>query len=130
MEAGSGRRSSFGITLKRVSASLLQGFEDRLHLFALELQEEKRRTTRLLLAGLLAALAAFSAFLCLNLILLLAFWDTYRLPVASGLFVFYLVAALALALFVRRRMRRTTPPFSATLEELRKDRAALSGDDS
>ena len=68
--------------------------------------------------------------LSLNVLLLLIFWDRHRLLVGTALFVFYLLLAMVLGLFVRRRLKTAPTPFGSTLEVLRKDREALTGEDS
>jgi uncharacterized membrane protein YqjE len=117
--------SKFADSLKRINAAAWQGLEYRFELLATELHEEKQR---LLILGALtqvALFAAFMAFLCLNLLVLVVFWDEHRVAAALILAAFYLLVASAGGLYVHRRARNAAHPFSASLEELRKDRAAM-----
>jgi uncharacterized membrane protein YqjE len=124
------REASFSASLKRVGAIFMEGVEDRLQLLALDLQGEKLRLIPLLVGVVAGLLAACMALLFGNVLLLLIFWDSHRLLVGGGLFLFYLLLAVALGLFVRRRLKTSPTPFASTLEVLRKDREALTGDDS
>jgi uncharacterized membrane protein YqjE len=130
MSRGRDQETSFSASLKRVGSSLMEGVEDRLQLLALDLQSEKLRLVPLLVGLLVGLFAAFMAMLSLNVLLLLIFWDRHRLLVGTALFVFYMLLAMVLGLFVRRRLKTAPTPFGSTLEVLRKDREALTGEDS
>jgi uncharacterized membrane protein YqjE len=69
--------------------------------------------------------SAFMAFLCLNLLVFVVFWDEHRVAAALVLSAFYLLVAIVGGLYVRRRGRTAAHPFSASLAELRKDQAAM-----
>ena len=122
--------TSFARALRRTTATLFQGLEHRFDLFSIELQEEKHRGFLLICLTIAGSMAAFMAFLGLNVVILVAFWAEHRLPVAIGLAVFYFLVAVVIGLTVRRNLGSVTNPFEATLEELRKDRAAMAGEDS
>ena len=117
--------SEFATAARRVSASVIEGVHLRLDLFAVELSEERRRASHLILTTLALALALFMVFVCLNAALLVVYWETHRIPIVLGMCVFYgaLAAVLALALF--RHHRRGARAFAATRKTLAEDRRVL-----
>jgi uncharacterized membrane protein YqjE len=121
--------SRFAESLKRTSGAAWQGLELRLELLSTELHEEKQEVLVLGVLAQLAMFCVFMAFLCLNVLVFVIFWDTHRVVTAVTLSAIYLVAAVAAGLYVRRRARSAAHPFSATLEELRKDRQAMTSND-
>ena len=78
---------------------------------------------------LVVALAAFMAVVCLNVLLVVYYWDQ-RLPLLAGMIGFYSLLTLILGWAVRRTIRHAPPPLAATLDELKKDRAAILSDSS
>jgi len=110
---------------RRVSASLVEGVHLRLDLFAMEFDEERRRISLILLTTLAVALAGFMVFLCVNVALLIVFWDEWRVEVALGLCGFYSVLMLALAFANSRRTQKGARAFEATREVLEADRRGL-----
>ena len=107
--------------VQRYAATLLKGLRYRGELLSVEWQEEKRRLFQVVLSAVFAALSATLALASVNVLLLLVFWDTYRVEVTVAFAVLYAVLALVLALIVRRRVRLAEKPFQATFEELRRD---------
>lgn len=96
----------------------------RYELFGLEAREEKSRVVGLLVSALIACFAGFMAFLCLNMFLIVNFWEE-RVLLCGILAGIYTLLAIGLALYVRRRLRKDPPPFEATINELRKDVTTL-----
>jgi len=106
--------------LGRVWGTLVEGFEQRFELFAIELKESSERNARLLLSLQVAALALFMAFLSLNALLIVAFWED-RILVVTAITAIYAVAGAAVLWRTLSRIRAAAPPFEATVGELRKD---------
>lgn len=111
-------------SLKRVLDTLLATAQNRVELFATELEAEKCRWIE---AFLLAAMVAAFGMMALSVVtvtVVLLFWENGRIPALVGLSVLYVgITALAWrALQVRLRDRK---PFSGTLGELQKDRSCL-----
>lgn len=103
--------------------------ETRLAILSNELEEQKLR----LVQGLVMAVAGLFVLsvglvLFVGLVLLL-FWDGYRLPALAALTLGFLGAGAWLLVSARRRLRSDGGPFGATLAELRADRAAVAGRD-
>ncbi len=117
--------SDLSIAVRRLSASLIEGLQLRLDLLALELGEERRRLSQLVLSTLALSLSLFMVFLCINAALLILFWEDHRMPIALGMCGFYGALAAVLGLVIVRRLRRGARAFSATREVLEKDRLTL-----
>ena len=127
MSATENDLSELATAARRVSASLVEGIHLRLDLFALEFGEERRRISLILLTTLALALAGFMVFLCVNVALLVVFWDEWRVEVALGLCGFYSAITLLLVFANSRRIRRGARAFEATREVLESDRRNLRG---
>jgi len=115
-------------SLKRLLQTTLAIAQNRLELFFVEFREERLQFFELvLLAGIVVVLAALTlvvitvtiVFLCLR---------AGRLDLVIGLIVLY-VAATAVALWRLRQRLTHWEPFSATLGELKKDKACFADKD-
>jgi uncharacterized membrane protein YqjE len=112
--------------LRRLGASLLSLLRVRAELFGIELDEEKARLRTTAILALLAAVFLALGLQVLTLLAIVLFWDTYRLTAIAALAVLYLGIAAAMGWKIRGLWRRARP-FSATLEELRKDLNVMQG---
>jgi uncharacterized membrane protein YqjE len=113
--------------LRRLLGTALDLLHTRLALAATELEEERARLGAQFVA---AALALFCAGVALVLFALWVVWiaDPAQRALVLGALAAAFGAVAALALLHWRRLARSKPPLlSATLEELRKDQAALTG---
>jgi len=117
--------SDLSVAARRLSASLIEGIHLRLDLLAIELAEERRRLSQLVLSTLALSLALFMVFLSINVVLLILFWEDHRVPIAIGMCGFYGALAAVLGLVIVRRIRRGAQAFAATREVLEKDAQAL-----
>lgn len=106
--------------MRRVWGTFVEGLEHRMDLFSIELKDANVRHVRIMLTLYLAVSALFIAFLALNTLLIIAFWD-HRVLVTASLLAFYAVAGAALLWRVFIDVRDAPPPFEATMGELRKD---------
>lgn len=108
-------------TLRRMGVTSLSAFQTRLELFTLELAEERQR----LVAALLWTAGTTFFFMLAVLLLTLAIVAACPAPsrpwVLGGFSLLYLALAGGAALGLRKRLREGIRPFSATLEELKKD---------
>jgi len=110
---------------KRVIDTLLATAENRIELFAVELQEEKCRMVEVLLCvGAVAALALM-ALTMITLTVVFLFWETERLAALGVLSLLYLLGTTLAWRALGGRLR-THSPLAGTLSELRKDRACLN----
>lgn len=112
-------------SLLRLSAAFLGLLHGHVELFGMELQEQKTNSLRLLLFAGLALLCSCLLLLSLSTLVLIALWDTYRLHAILGLCLFYALATLFCAVRLYNVLNDESSPFSATLEELARDRERL-----
>lgn len=107
--------------LAKMAGTLLAIFRTRAELFAVELQEGAER---LLVSLVLALVALFcfvtAVFLAIFLIIVL-FWDGYRLWAIGALMVFFGAAAVLIGLGVRSRLNQGPGLLAATRAELARD---------
>jgi uncharacterized membrane protein YqjE len=109
-----------------LGAALLGLGRTRLELAALEFEEARARTARnLALAGIAAACFAF-AILAASLLVVVLFWDTYRVAALCGVTILYALLGLLALWRLSVRRKADAPAFAATLAELERDRAWLA----
>src|SRR5712675_241396 len=109
---------------QRLLNTALAGVENRIELFLVELREARFRVFDVLLLGCAAAVLGFMALLMVTVALVVIFWDSARVPVLVVLSVCYSLATLVVLWRLKLRLRSWSS-FSATLDELKKDRACL-----
>lgn len=124
MHDSSGRAYGIRGKARRLGYAWAEAFRLRYELFSLEAKEQRGLWIGLLLQTLVVAFCGFMAFLCANVLLLIAFWDD-RMVVCSILAGAYFLIALILGIWLRIRIRRFPAPFSATANELRRDAETL-----
>jgi uncharacterized membrane protein YqjE len=112
-------------SLRHLLAQLLALLQVRVELLTTELSGEIRRIAVILVWAAVALLFGALAMLMVTVTLIVALWEQHRV-LAAGLITlgFFLVAAVALWQIVRR-VRGRKPLLAASLEELRRDRAAI-----
>ncbi len=114
-------------SLKRILDTVLAAAQNRIELFAVELQEEKRQLVEALLCA--AAFAAF-AMMTLSLVtftIVVLCWENGRLIALAVLIVLHL-AGTALAWRSLQARLKSKSAFADTIEEIKKDRACLETD--
>ncbi|ATR84095.1 hypothetical protein CYD26_03425 [Pseudomonas sp. FFUP_PS_473] len=114
-----------GPSSRRLGAAVLGLLHGHVELFGIELQEQKTRSLGLLLLAGLALVFTLLLLGALSVLVLILLWDSYRLAGIIGLCVFHGLAALFCGLRLKALISDETSPFSATLEELAKDRERL-----
>lgn len=111
--------------LRTLADQFLGSVQDRLELFALELQGEK---LRLLGALVWLAAALFTGALALvfaSLTAVYLLWEYAPLAALGGGAVFFALACGVAAVLYRRRLRRLPRPFAGTIAELMEDRKCI-----
>jgi len=110
---------------KRLAQKALDLGENRLELLMVEVQEARERLLHALLLALGAAVLGLLAGVALTAIVAVAFWESTPLIALGVLMLLYGGGAL---FFYRRlaELRQDWQTFSATIEQLRKDRACLA----
>ena len=124
---GPGLPASLSSSLRALGATLFALVCARAELIAVELQEERERTGQKLVLAVVAAVFLAMGMLLVAFLVVVLFWDSYRLLAAGGVTVLYLgIGAWALARM--REMNRTSPPpFAATMREFKNDLQLLRG---
>src|SRR6185295_18752440 len=110
--------------VRRLLNTALTGVENRIELFLVELREERFRVFNVLLLGCAAAVLGFMALLTVTVTFVVIFWDSARVTVLVVLSAGYLLATFVVLWRLQVRLRSWSS-FSATLDELKKDRACL-----
>jgi uncharacterized membrane protein YqjE len=113
--------------LQRILLTLVTLAHTRLELATVELEEEARRLTGIVLWALAGILCAGFGVLLLALTIVIAFWDGHRLLASVLVTLVFLAVASAAGLVVRRRLRDRPRLLAATIGELKRDARALEG---
>jgi len=116
-----------GDSARSLGSSLLALLEARVELVSLELGEEAERRKRLLILGVVAAVFLMLGLVALSFLVVVLFWETYRLGAIAGVTLVHAGVGAWAVLRIREIVRESTPPFSATLAEFRKDLDMLRG---
>lgn len=116
---------SRGPSPRRLAGALLGLVHGHVALFSEEIREQQARTITLLILTGLSVLFGLLLIIGLSAALLIAFWDNHRILVISLLCLVYGAGLLACAATLIQRMRNAPAPFSASLEELARDREQL-----
>ena len=111
--------------LRALGDNLLSGLQQRIELFATELQEEKYRLIRLFLWISAAVFAGMLAVTFASITLVYYFWEAARLEVLIGLTGLYAGLLLVIMLVLRRFIARQPVPFADTQRELGVDRTCI-----
>ncbi len=106
---------------------LLEIGQTRLQLASTEIEEERLRLAQMLIAATLALFFLGLALVLLSMLLLVLFWDEYRLLVLAALSAVYLAAGIGMAWRWQQRALARPPLLASTLAELGRDRDALAG---
>lgn len=112
-----------------LTRSLLALLRTRAELLAIELQEEKERRKEMLILAVLGALFLALGVQLLAFLVVVVFWDTYRIAAIAGVTALYLGIAAWAFLRLRYKWRDSPSPFAASLQEIAKDMDAMQGGD-
>jgi len=120
---------SIAATVRQFGANLLDLARTRMELAAVELQEGMHRLVGLLVWAAAAAVLGLFALALAVLFVLVLFWDTHRLAAVGGMTVLFAIGCAIAVVRVRAGFAERAPVLPATFAELRKDAAALKGED-
>ncbi|MNO73934.1 hypothetical protein D3C76_649140 [compost metagenome] len=112
-------------SLRRLTAAFLGLLEGHVELFGIELQEQKGHLLKLLLLAGFCLGFGMLLLVGLSSLVMVIFWDTYRLQAAIGLCLFHGLGCVICIWRLRAMSDDESSPFSATLEELARDRERL-----
>jgi uncharacterized membrane protein YqjE len=122
-----GSPGSLRAALTRLGEAAVDLVRTRAELAAVEFSEHRDRARALLVLLGIAGIAFAFAAMAATALVVVWFWDSYRIAALVAVTLFYLVVG-AVALWRLAEHRRTDPPpFAATLSELERDRAWLAG---
>ena len=112
-------------SLRSLGDGLIASVQDRIALFAVELQEEKFRLVQTFVWISAAVFTGMMTIAFASLTLVYLFWESARLAVLGGLTLLYAGGLVAIVVAFRRFLARQPTPFAATLEEIGEDRACI-----
>jgi len=112
-------------SLRSLGAILFDAAETRVELALVEFQEGAERRKEQLILVITAGVFGAMGLLLAAFLVVVIFWDTYRLTAIAGVTLLYLGIAAGALLRLRARVRNAPPPFEATLSELAADREML-----
>jgi uncharacterized membrane protein YqjE len=112
-------------SLTTLAATLVAIAHTRLDLLSSDLEEERAHFLSLLVLALSALFLLGLGVLLATLLLVVAFWDTYRLLVLAVLAGTFLVAGITAWRIALHKARTKPRLFAASMSELLKDRQQL-----
>ncbi len=129
-DPGPGAERSAGLlaSLRNLASTLVEAARTRLALLATEIEEERFWLARLWLLSLVASIFLMLGMFTLTVFLIVLFWETQRLLVIGLLAGLYLAIGTGVAIFARNMAQGRPKLFSASLDELAKDRDQLKSE--
>lgn len=124
-EPGAPRPPGLVDSLSRLGRTALGVLRTRLEILGTELEEERIRFAQLALAVAAIAFCLQMAVLLFVIFLVVILWETHRLATLGAFAAFFLVAGVAGALVLKRRLARRPKMFASSLGELVKDEERL-----
>ena len=112
--------------LRRLATTVVDLLRTRLGLLAAELEEERGRIVHFLVLAVSAGFFLALGIVSLTFFVILLAWETRPVLVAGLLTAAYLVIGVILVVKARNIIFIKSKLFSASLEELRKDRDELA----
>lgn len=114
------------MSLRQLLAHGVELAQTRLELLLVELEEEKNRLYKLIVATLAALMLLGAGLVFFTIFLTVLFWEEHRLLVLGLCSAFFLggglIAAGTVSLLIRQRPRH---PHETSVDELKRDRSAL-----
>ncbi len=117
--------SGWTAAARRVAANTVGAVQNRLELFALEVREEKNQAVNVLIWVCVTVLCGLMALVAFTAMVILFVPEDKRAWAAGAFLILYLGLAVFAFLKARAQMSDETPPFSATIDEFRKDQEWL-----
>lgn len=114
-------------SVRDLLATALALVHTRLELFTTELEEELHRVAEIVIWMFVVVFFAGLTVLMLAFVIVVAFWEDHRLLAASLTTVGFLAVTGVAVLVVRAKARARPRLLEATIEEIKRDRAALGG---
>jgi uncharacterized membrane protein YqjE len=124
-EAGAPRPPGLFGSIARLGRTTVALLRTRLEILGTEIEEERIRFTGLVLLVAGIAFCVQMAVLLFVILMVVLLWESHRLLTLGVLAAAFLVAGIALFLWLRHQMRTRPRMFAATLGELAKDQERL-----
>ena len=113
-------------SLRRLTDAALALLQNRVELFAVEIQEEKARLVRVLVLAAAMVLLGNMAVILGTATIVVLVGKSAQVPVLIAFSLVYAVAALAAFLALRKQLNSAPTPLKDTVSELKKDRDWLN----
>ena len=113
-------------SLRNLATTLVALLQNRLELLATDLEEERIRLLQVLFWAAGALFFFALGVLTITMFVVLLLWDSHRLFGIVVLAAVFLAIGVGLAIGVRNRMHMRSRLFSASLDELAKDKDRLT----
>ncbi len=111
--------------VKSLAATALSALQNRGELFLLELEEEKTHFMELLIWAMAVGLLGLMFLVVFTLLIIWLFPGPYRIWAAAGFCLLYLAGCLLALLNLKAVLKSGAPPFSGSVNEMKKDREWL-----
>jgi uncharacterized membrane protein YqjE len=115
--------TGFLASLRQLLATLLETVQVRLELLGTELEQEKRRVFSALVLAAMALVGLTLGLVMLSIVVLLIFWDSYRVWAACALALLFGGGGAYLLVRAKQRLSAPSGLFAHSLAELQRDRA-------
>jgi len=112
--------------LRNLATTLVALLQNRLELLATDIEEERIRLLQVLFWAAGALFFFALGVLTITMFVVLLLWDSHRLAGIIVLSAVFLAIGVGLAIGVYKRMHRRSRLFSASLDELTKDKDRLT----
>lgn len=114
-------------SLRELGADALALARVRIELLALELKEAQERQKRMLWLAVVASLFLAAGLFSISVLVVVLFWDTYRVPAIIAVSGAYLGIGGWALMRLQDLVRNSPTPFGATIAEFERDLDALRG---
>jgi uncharacterized membrane protein YqjE len=111
---------------KRMLATIIALVSTRLELFTTEIEEEIQRAVGIVAWALVALFFGSLTVLMIAFTVIIIFWDDHRILAAVLVTAAFLLATVVFGLLARSRLKAKTRFMATSIEELKRDREALS----
>ena len=113
-------------SIKNLAATLIAMGQTRLEIIATEYEEERERLHSLLIWTMIALFSAILAVVLATLLVVVYYWDSYRLLSIVVMLSIFTISALVAWRVMRNKSRNKPRLFTATIAVLTKDRMELT----
>lgn len=124
-ETPGGRAAGLFSSVRQMLATAVALAHTRLELFTTEIEAEIQRAVVLLIWAFVALFFAGLTVLMLALTIVIAFWDDHRLLAAGLMTLLFVAIVIVSGLVVRAKIAHRPHLLASSIEELKRDRAAL-----